>query len=275
MAYIPLIARVNSLPPLPESVLKIETLYISDDPCIDDIVKIIEADPVLTADILAKVNAPFYGFSKTIVDILQAVTLFGSTQIRSIVLSSSINRSFDIDLAPYNISTLEFSKISMMQSELAFQWYMSIDIEMARNLTPIAFLMETGKILIAKDILQDKKTEEFLRDTLKYSDISYVENIYTNMTTAQINAIIFEHLNLNEIFYETMKYLDVEKEIPKNIQTMKEMIIALRVVRAAVNVHDQFSEYSLSNAIKIIEENSLNVEAFTRVVKRIRRKYSE
>jgi len=275
MSYIPLIARVTSLPPLPESVLKIETLYVSGNPDIDDIVKIIEADPVLTADILAKVNAPFYGFSKTIVDILQAVTLFGSTQIRSIVLSSSINRSFDIDLSPYNISTLEFSKISMIQSELAFQWYMSIDIEMARKLTPIAFLMETGKILIAKDILQDNKSKEFLRDTLKYSDISYVENIYTNMTTAQINAIIFEHLNLNEIFYETMKYLDLEKEIPENIQTMKEIIIALRVVRTAVNVHDQLSEYSFNNAIKIIEENSLNVDSFTRVAKRIKRKYFE
>ena len=275
MSYIPLIARVDSLPPLPESVLKIETLYASGDPDIDDIVKIIEADPTLTADILAKVNAPFYGFSKTIVEILQAVTLFGSTQIRSIVLASSINRSFDIDLSPYNISTLEFSKISMMQSELAFQWYMSIDIEIAKNLTPIAFLMETGKILIAKDILQDNKSEEFLRDTLKYSDVSYVENIYTNMTTAQINAIIFEHLNLNEIFYETMKYLDVEKEIPKNILTIKEMIIALRVIRAAVNIHDQLSEYSLNNAIKIIEANSLNVETFTRVVKRIRKKHFE
>ena len=275
MAYIPLIARVDSLPPLPESVLKIETLYASGNPDIDNIVKIIESDPALTADILAKVNAPFYGFSKTIVDILQAVTLFGSTQIRSIVLSSSINRSFDIDLSPYNISTLEFSKISMMQSELAFQWYMSIDIEIASNLTPIAFLMETGKILIAKDILQDNKTADFLRDTLKYSDISYVENIYTNMTTAQINAIIFEHLNLNEIFYETMKYLDEEKEIPKNIQTMKEMIIALRVVRAAVNIQDQLSDYSLNNAIKIIKENSLNEETFTRVAKRIRRKHFE
>jgi len=275
MAYIPLIARVNSLPPLPESVLKIEMLYASTDPDIDDIVKIIETDPILTADILAKVNAPLYGFSKSIVDILQAVTLFGSTQIRSIVLSSSINRTFNIDLSPYGISTQEFSKISMIQSELAFQWYMSIDIETARRLMPIAFLMETGKILIAKDILQDNKTKDFLKDIHKYSDISYVENIYTNMSTAQINAIVFEHLHLNEIFYDTMKYLDTEKAIPDNTQSMKEIIIALRVVRAAVNVHDQLNDYSVENAVKIIEENSLNVETFNRAVKRIKRKYFE
>ena len=112
MAYIPLIARINSLPPLPESVLKIESLYAEGSPDIEDIVKIIESDPSLTADILAKVNAPFYGFSKSIISILQAVTLFGSTQIRSIVLASSLDRCFDIDLSPYNISTYEFSKIT-------------------------------------------------------------------------------------------------------------------------------------------------------------------
>jgi HD-like signal output (HDOD) protein len=275
MAYIPLIARINSLPPLPESVLKIENLYNLGDPDIDDVVKIIEEDPALTTDILVKVNAPFYGFSKTIVDILQAVTLFGSTQIRSIVLSSSINRTFDIDLSPYNISTVDFSKISMIQSELAFQWYMGVNIEMARKLTPIAFLMETGKILIAKDILQEEKGEAFQKDAFKYKDISYVENIYTNMTTAQINAIVFEHLNLNETFYETMKYLDTEKEIPSDVPSLKEMVIALRVVRAAVNVQDQLNDYSLKNAATILEENGLSVDAFSRAVKRIKRKYYE
>jgi HD-like signal output (HDOD) protein len=248
---------------------------MSNDPDIDDVVKIIEADPVLTADILVKVNAPFYGFSKTIVDILQAVTLFGATQIRSIVLSSSINRTFDIDLSPYNISTLKFSKISMLQSELAFQWYMSINIEMARQITPIAFLMETGKILIAKEILQEDKSEIFLSDTLKYKNLSYVENIHTNMTTAQINAIIFEHLNLNETFYETMKYLDMEREIPQNMKKIEGIVIALRVVRTAINVHEQLSDYSLNNAYEILEANSLDRAVFQRVVKRLKRKYFE
>ena len=270
MAYIPLIARVDSLPPLPESVLQIESLYTQAEPEIDDIVKIIEADPSLTADILAKVNAPFYGFSKSIVAIRQAVTLFGSNQIRAIVLASSINRGFDIDLSPYDISTLEFSQISTIQSELMFQWYMGIDITIARNLTPIAFLMETGKILIAKDLLQNNKSEAFLADLLKYRDIAYVENMYTMMSTAQINALIFEHLNLNETFSECMKYLDNEQEIP---DTMKEMVLALQAVRTAVNIQDQLSEYSVDNALKFLESNHLSTDSFKRVVKRLQNKY--
>ena len=272
MSYIPLIARVDSLPPLPESVIKIEKLFAQGDPDIDDIVKIIESDPSLTADILAKVNAPFYGFSRSIVSTLQAVTLFGASQIRSIVLSSSIQRGFDVDLTPYNISTSEFSRISSMQSELAFQWYMSIDIDIARAITPIAFLMEIGKVLIAKDVLDNENKEAFLKDLNMYEDISYVENIHTMMSTAQINALIFKHLNLNDSFSECMKYLDNEKEIPKSIE---DMVIALQIVRVAINLKDQLSEESTHNTLELLKKYNLNSNSFLRAVQRLKVKYKE
>ncbi len=272
MSYIPLIARVDSLPPLPESVLKIEQLFAQGNPDIEDIVKIIETDPSLTADILSKVNAPLYGFRKSIISILQAVTLLGATQIRSIVLSSTLQRGFDVDLTPYDISTSEFAKISVMQSELLFNWYMSIDIDIARAITPIAFLMETGKILIARAIIQDKKTEEFLNDLLNYRDISYVENIHTMMSTAQINTLIFKHLELHDSFWESMQYLDNEKEIPADLQ---DMVIPLRIVRLAINIQSQLTKESIENAIKLLEKHSYNITTFQRAVKRVKIKYLE
>jgi len=270
MAYIPLIARVSSLPPLPESVLQLEELFAQGDPDIDKLVQIITLDPSLTADILSKVNAPYYGFAKNIVSVLQAVTLFGSAQIRAIVLSSSIQRSFDVDLTPYGITTSEFSKVSTMQSELIFQWYMGIDIDIARTVTPIAFLMETGKILIAKDILQEHKEDAFLQDITKYSDLSFAENKYTTMNTSQINALIFKHLNLNDIFWETMQYLDSEQDIPESFQ---EMVLALQIVKTAVNLQHQLSDNSIENAVKIIQENNMNPDSFRRAVKRVKNRY--
>jgi len=270
MSYIPLIARVESLPPLPESVVEIEKLFALGDPDIDKLVKLIESDPLLTTDILAKANAPYYGFSRTIVSVLQAVTLFGATQIRALVLDASITRGFDVDLTPYDISTSMFSKISTMQSELIFQWYMGINIDIARDITPIAFLMETGKILIAKDIIENGKFEEFLTDLKNYENIAYVENLHTMMTTAQINALIFKHLNLNESFYETMQYLDNDREIPL---ALEEMVFALQVVRSAINVQEQLTENSLAYATSLLEEKQFNTKSFLRAAHRIQNKY--
>ncbi len=273
MPYNFIIAQVDVLPPLPESVLKIENLFAQGDPNIDDLIAIIEKDPSLTAAILSKVNAPMYGFSKSIVSILQAVTLFGSSQIRSIVLGICIQRGFDINLSPYGISTSEFSKISMMQSEFIFQWYMAVNINIARIVTPIAFLMETGKILIAKDVLQDQKDQEFYNDLLESKDMSSVENVYVTMTTAQVNALIFEHMNLHESFFESMKYLDSEYEAVSD--EMKDIVFPLQVVRTAINIQEQLTENSINKAIEILQKHSYNEESFKRVAKRIRIKYME
>jgi HD-like signal output (HDOD) protein len=268
-----IIEQVNSLPPLPESVLKIEDLFAQGDPNIDDLIAIIEKDPSLTAGILSKVNAPIYGFSKSIVSILQAVTLFGHTQIRSIVLGLCMQRGFDINLSLYGITTSEFSKISIMQSEFIFQWYMAVNINIARIVTPIAFLMETGKILIAKDVLQDQKDQNFYNDLLEYKDISSVENNYVAMTTAQVNALIFEHMNLHESFSESMKYLDSKyEEIPDE---MKDIVFPLQIVRTAINAQEQLTENSINKALEILQKHSYNEESFKRVAKRIRIKYME
>lgn len=273
MPYNFIIEQVNSLPPLPESVLKIEDLFAQGDPNIDDLIAIIEKDPSLTAGILSKVNAPIYGFSKSIVSILQAVTLFGHTQIRSIVLGLCMQRGFDINLSPYGITTSEFSKISIMQSEFIFQWYMAVNINIARIVTPIAFLMETGKILIAKDVLQDQKDQNFYNDLLEYKDISSVENNYVAMTTAQVNALIFEHMNLHESFSESMKYLDSKyEEIPDE---MKDIVFPLQIVRTAINAQEQLTENSINKALEILQKHSYNEESFKRVAKRIRIKYME
>ncbi len=270
MSYIPLIARIESLPPLPESVIKIEELFMQADPDIDKLVKIIELDPLLTTEILSKVNAPYYGFSKSIVSILQAVTLFGATQIRSIILSSTIQRNFKIDLSPYDISTTEFSKISVMQSELIFQWYIGINIDLARALTPIAFLMQMGSVLIAKEVIDNSKVEEFANDLYKYEDISHTEIIYTMMTTAQINAIVFKHLHLNDDFSECMRYLDNEHEVPESIRTMVE---ALRIVRTAVNIKEQLTENSIAKAFELLKQGSYNLDIFKRAITRTKNKF--
>jgi len=270
MSYIPLIAKVESLPPLPESTIKIEELFAQGEPDIDKLVKIIEHDPVLTTDVLSKVNAPLYGFSKNIVSILQAVTLFGATQMRAMILASTIHRNFNIDLSPYGVTTAEFAKTSLMQSELIFQWYMGVNINLARALTPIAFIMQTGSVLIAKEVIENSAVEAFMEDLNKFENIADTEILHTMMSTAQINTIIFRHLHLNETFSECMRYLDNEQEAPPSV---REMVEALQIIRTAINLKEQLTEHSLEQALELIKKYHYNPDSFLRAVKRVQNKY--
>ena len=271
MSYIPIIDQIDKLPPLPESVRRIETLFAqSSHPEINEIVKIIEKDPALTTNILASANSPLYSFSKQIISVLQATTLFGAAIIRSMVLKSALEENFKINMSAYGISNSDFAKICAIQSTFTFQWYMGIDVEKSKTLVPMAFLMETGSILISKNILDHNEEDEFLENLYNYQEIRTAENIHVNMSTAQINALLFEHWNFDELFVESMRALDGENEASALVN---ELSLALRAVRTAVNLKEQFSEASMQNAVALLKSNNMDSKKFITVAKRIQRKF--
>ena len=66
MTFKNIITEVESLPPLSNTPFLIQQIYSTGTQNIDIIklVKVIENDAVLTANVLKMINAPIYGFSK-------------------------------------------------------------------------------------------------------------------------------------------------------------------------------------------------------------------
>ena len=52
-----MLKNIKQLPPLPESAMQIEAVYQDPDSSFNDMVKILETDPLLTADILKAANS--------------------------------------------------------------------------------------------------------------------------------------------------------------------------------------------------------------------------
>ena len=269
MGFESLVNYINELPPLPESVQKIQSLYSQENIEVSKLVKLIESDPILTADILARVNSPLYSFSKHIVSINQAVTLFGMSAIRGFVLSSAMNRNFELDMRPYNISNDEFSRICNLQSALMFQWYMSVDIEQVKFLAPIAFLMEMGKVIISTEVNSSEYIQLFQDELKQNKNEEDVEVMFTEMTSAKIGALLFEHWYFDESFVLTMQYLDDIENAPEYV---KVFINALNVVRKAVNINEQLSDSSIEAATQMVKELGLNGERFMKTAMRLQEK---
>lgn len=267
-----LVQYIKELPPLPESVQKIQSLYAQGDPDIKELVKLIESDPILTADILAKVNAPIYSFSKHILSVMQAITLFGSSSVHGFVLASAMHRNFEIDMQAYGISNETYAKVCSLQSALMFQWYMSVDIEHVKLLAPLAFLMEMGKVIIAKEVNDSAYVEVFQEELKKTQCIEDVEKMFTDRTSAQICALLFEHWYFDESFILTMQFLDEAENAPLDIQTF---ISALDVVRTAVNINEQLGEASIHAATQKVKELGFNEERFMHTAERLQKKQSE
>lgn len=269
MGFEAIITGIDSLPPFPESVIKLEEAFRSGEPDMKTIIPIIEGDPLLTAGILAKVNAPVFGVKNHIISVKQAVTLFGLNTVRALALKAAMERNFEIDMSPYGITNEEFSKVSAMQNALMFQWYMGIDVQKSKIMIPLAFIMEIGKVVIANELIKGESAEMFYIALLQSGSIAEVEKQFTGITSARVCALLFKHWYFEETFIELMENIENEEEINSEI---KDRVLALNAVRAAINVKEQLSDASIEAGCEIVEKMGHDSTRFMNACRRVREK---
>lgn len=271
MSFESIIKRVESIPPLPASIYKVEQLFTKKDPALNELVKIVEEDSILTADILAIVNSPLHSFSKNIISIHQAVTLFGMHKIRGFILSSLSKNTFKLDMSPYGITNEEYQRVSSLQSALMFQWYMGVDIEKTNILVPIAFLMDTGKIIIANEVSHSEYKDEFRAMIESKEAIIETEKLFTDLSSAEITALLFEHWNFNEVFSHVIKGSDNPLEADREYQQMCQ---AVDVVNSCINIREIMTESSIALAKQKVLKYGFDINKFTKTINRIEEKLS-
>ncbi len=85
-----IITKIDDLPTLPRSVLKITELVNDPKSSARDLARVITDDQVLTARLLKLVNSSFYGFPQRISTVTGAIVLLGFDAIRNLLLTTSV-----------------------------------------------------------------------------------------------------------------------------------------------------------------------------------------
>lgn len=85
-----IIARIDDLPTLPKTVLRISELVNNPKSSARDLARVITDDQVLTARLLKLVNSSFYGFPQKISTVTNAIVLLGFDAIRNLLLTTTV-----------------------------------------------------------------------------------------------------------------------------------------------------------------------------------------
>jgi len=273
MDYNALVKTIESLPPLSDSAELVKKLYEVGAENVDIIklVRIIESDALLAANILKLINAPFYGFSTKIASVSQAVSLFGTQTIYGLVLKYSMTEKLVANTDAYGIPAKEFNDMCHAQSALMLQWYSKIDLRHAQFLAPLALIMETGKLILAKEIRKISYTSKFQKGLKKCEEIEEYENDLVGTTSYYLSGLLFEHWNLEPLYVTMLKNLDFEDNDTSG--KMEYYIDTLDVIRTAVNVKEILTDASIKKAAIIVENLDLDPEHFITVAKRVKKAY--
>jgi len=262
-----ILKKIKQLPPLPESVLQIEAIYQDPDSSFNDMVKIIEKDPLLTADILKSANSPLYGFSREINAISQAVGLFGMGTVRGFALASIVKKSFTLDLSPYNIDNDMFSALSEKQHGLATAWCLRNEKKLLGVLSPAAFLVEIGKVLISQQIIAAGKIEAF-RDALnELQNVEAAERKIAGVDTLEVSSTIFKHWRFEEGLVNTIAFCQEPEKAQEQDRRAAQI---LHIVRTTVPIDGIVTDASAEAAKELISKYGLDLPSYEQALENIR-----
>jgi HD-like signal output (HDOD) protein len=266
------LAHIRLLPPLDESVGEIQTICMNPDSSLQDLVKVVEKDPMLTANILKATNSPLFGFSKEITNISQAVSLFGMATVRGFALSSAVRSSLNMDLTSYGTTTDRLIKTSELHNIIAYNWYRKVNIQALEILMPASFLMEIGKVIIS-GVMEKELKESFKTRVTQAGDIAQIAQIekdIVGLTNEEVAAKVFELWNFEESIVEAIAHSSAPLACTDN-DAVQEAAKVLHVLKTTLSANFSANESSIKRARELLQGYGMGSEHYDSALEILKR----
>ncbi len=250
----------ESFPNLPSSIEKIQKMFAKDNLNSDMLAKILQEEPLLSANILKLVNSAHYGLNNQITSITHAVVLLGTTVIRGIVMAAVLKKSFPLNLSPYKISIEFFDKICILRVRLLKEWLKGNTTDM-KTLFSAAFLMESGRIVMAHEILKHNLSNQFIELT-KTNTLLDSEILLFNVDSYKVAALLFKQWNFDDNFTVLIAGVSNPTTYEQNF---------LHIISTAIGIDGILEESNITQASKLVEEYQFDLVKFTNAIKVIKK----
>ena len=278
MTFNHIIKNIDSLPPLSNAAYVVQKLYASglENINITRLVKVIESDAMLAANILKMINSPYYGLSRRVATISQAVTLLGASRIHMLVINYAINEKLKADPSIYGFTNTQLNELCNLQSSLMFRWYSTINVQVAKFLSSLALIMESGKLILAEEVIASDYAGEFRKGFNECESIQEYEKSVINTTSYYLTALLFEHWKLEPTYVKLLKSLDFQEKEKQPVNKVKKAYTnALDIVRTSINAKDILSDAGIEKASLIVAEMGHDQKVFKDIAVNLRETYLE
>lgn len=140
-----MIAKVDALPSPPAVVERLNNCLMRPEIEISEVASIAATDAAITAKLLQLANSSFFGVSRPVCDVEDAITLLGISTVRDLAAGSKLFEVLSSDLTSAYISTVEdhTNEVANIASTLCS------DARIAREAFSAGILHDVGELVIA------------------------------------------------------------------------------------------------------------------------------
>lgn len=254
-----IIDKIDSLPPLPKTVIEIEEFRQKKSKELDELLDIINKDALLVATLLKVSNSAIFCFKSKIETVSKAVNLLGIEFTISIAMSSALQNILKTNLLPYGIHSNDFMRASNLSSRLAQLWLKG---EVRNELVLPAFLQETGMFILAEIIDERGQTKDFVK-ALQTGNRTEIELQYTGLTSTKLTSLIFQKWKLCSYMSHVIACVDDIEHC--NVAYLK-YAQTLNVLKTICEVTDPLSEENIEKGLIKASEFNLDVDSLKKAI---------
>lgn len=258
-----ILEKIESLPPLPKTIIEIEEFRKKLNKEAIDLLQIIEKDALIISTLLKISNSAMFGFRSKVETPSRAINLLGINFTISIAIGGTVQNLLMTNLEPYGINSDDFMRASNISSSLANIWLSKIDIDLKEDMILPALLQETGKFILADLILNEKKSEIFKSKIASGASIESVEKELLGVTTSQITAQIFRHWKLSDNLINMIEHVDDISNASNNFKRKSQI---LDVIKTACSIKEPLSEENIEKAVKKATAYGFDVKLFKKAI---------
>lgn len=233
-----ILERITDMPALPSVLASLTRLIADPRTTASDINAVLSSDPGLVTKILKLVNSPYYGFSRKITTITNAVVILGFNQVRNLALSSFIFDSFAClrdKASPFDISG--FWRHSIGTAFLAACFAREIDSRLEEDAFICGLVHDLGKFIMAQNAPEHIR---MVMDTVRKEDILFydAEKICLHYTHAELGGVVMERWNLPRILVDVVKKHHHPHDVPEESQVLCCLTNAADIIARALMMGD-------------------------------------
>lgn len=191
------VRRIKNLPTVPGIVAKISRMVENPETSAAEVGKLITQDQVLSAKVLRMANSAFFGMSRKISSIAQALMILGFDVVKGLVLTSSV-----FDMIQKSMAGLWEHSIGCAAASGAVATALGRDD--AEEILVAGLLHDLGKVVLALNMPQEM---ELIKAKVEEKNILFyeAEGEVMDFNHGEIGQWLAEHWNLPESLAEPMR----------------------------------------------------------------------
>ena len=265
-----LLRRVESIPPLPRTIILIEEYRRKSEKEISELHDIISKDALIVTNLLKIANSAMFDFRSKVETPIRAISLLGINFTISVAISASSQKLLVTTLAPYGLTNDNFMNSSNIASVLASLWLGKIDETIKDEIILPALLIDIGKYIIADMILNEQKEKEFKAKIEEgILSIEEVEKEFLGFSSSYVTAQIFKHWKLSPNLINSIEFVDDINSVSKEFERKAKI---LSVIKTVANIKEPLSEKSIKEGIIKAKEYGFDTKILAQTIENLKTK---